>query len=475
MASKAKEDQTMPVNKGSHPSLYKCPNFSLRKNPLAKLPKKANHQAQFRLGGKPITLTIPETRYDFAYRLAKQMVQDAWENWRLEISDKLGGSVVHRKVAAERGGGSVSKVQLVSEEIDSQMDDSEEGVGESKNSGVNVGVKIVGKQSSNGLNGHLPLQPLVDLFLKEKYHARRKSGTVKSATASMMLWVRLSGAKKLGDLNKACLTGLQVKLRNNFCKGYVQQSWGKLVKFLKWLVDGDYIERLPLANMKLEDLTDSSGTKRTTRGIWREDLMQAVIAASVERDRERLKMLWLTGLAPIDLITLEPKHIVTGSDGTLYIDKTREKSKSKGELIRLPLTGPCEEAGEIVQRALDLLENGVGRFYLFNREGLDCAGVAADMQRRLKLLFEREFPNESRLDLYSFRHSFATRMAEAGVAEYILQRWMGHKPGSKELHSIYVHVYETTKDMNRAGRVGTAMKKKRLLAFRTKGKEVRVA
>lgn len=44
---------------------------------------------------------------------------------------------------------------------------------------------------------------------------------------------------------------------------------------------------------------------------------------------------------------------------------------------------------------------------------------------------------------HSLRHTFITRAKEKGVAEHILQSWVGHEIGSKMTSSIYTHIDKT--------------------------------
>lgn len=48
-----------------------------------------------------------------------------------------------------------------------------------------------------------------------------------------------------------------------------------------------------------------------------------------------------------------------------------------------------------------------------------------------------------KITTHSHRHTFITRAKEKGVAEHVLQTWVGHEIGSKMTSSIYTHIDKT--------------------------------
>lgn len=161
-------------------------------------------------------------------------------------------------------------------------------------------------------------------------------------------------------------------------------------------------------------------------------------AASYPLKEAAILMLDL-GLRPEECVQLRKKDI---SGDTLTV----RDGKSVNAARALPLTERAKVAIELISALWpdsEFLFPGLKKGTHFHRVSLD--------RLHWKLRAERGWPRE--FVLYSFRHTFGTRLAESGASPFDIQKAMGH--GDIKVSQKYIHLS--------ADHIALAMKRKEIL------------
>jgi len=425
-------------------TLYKCPSFSLHKHPNAKKPKLAPYHAKFTIGGKPTTYSTFESDYEKATARAKVIVRELWEAWRASV----GEGVARRPPVSPLEGTPYSRGE------------------HAQTAGIGLNLAI-GTENKSVVRAEIDLPALIKDWLDLKYPS--ESSTKETQRDAVKRWYTCMGSPKhLSELSADSVVKCHSEMRKRFRTTTMSNAMNRMKAFMDWLLDVKGLIPVNYVRKAKSSLTalksDEGGTKLETRVNWTDKEYETILSGLNDTYKKYLKVLWHTGMATADLLTLAPEHIIEKEDG-LYIRKLRQKSKGEKEWIDLPL---MDEALVIVERQLNVCE-AAGFKLLFNTKNRSISSLRERFAATVKAAWEKLMPKMPRKDLYSIRHTFATRHLEAGVSELVLQRWMGHTRGSKVLAEVYDHVEKT----------GSAMRmslkhNKKVVAF-NKRKEAKVA
>ena len=195
---------------------------------------------------------------------------------------------------------------------------------------------------------------------------------------------------------------------------------------LNWALKQGHIEKNPIAHME----KPKAGKRELV--ITEEEFSQALKRANDQQFHDLLTFCWETGCRPQEAFNLEARHLELDQSRVFY-PKEEAKNKTRPRIIYL-----TDAALEIVQRLKlryphgKLFRNANGDPW--NRNNVSCRFM------RMKKHIGKN------LCLYNFRHSFATRMLEAGVDSLIVAALMGHADLSM-LGRVYAHLTQNPKNL----------------------------
>jgi integrase len=192
----------------------------------------------------------------------------------------------------------------------------------------------------------------------------------------------------------------------------------------KWAAENDYVEKSPAVVLKDVDETAAWDQRPAfTDGQLKEYFGSLKIEATSDP-----AMLWVprlmlyAGLRTEEAAKLTPED-VRGGQGVYVLDVNRRhgrlKTKNADRLV------PIHSA--ILK---DLLKYTAGRVRGENLWGLkaNSAGVySAAVSKRLNGVLDVACPEDDKIVPYSLRHTFATRLKYADVADSVLDELLGHK------------------------------------------------
>ena len=194
----------------------------------------------------------------------------------------------------------------------------------------------------------------------------------------------------------------------------VNRDLSVLRHILYWAVDEQLLAANPLARLKM------ARERRTRRQILSVAEEQLLLAAAPDHLHAMIIAALDTGMRRGE-ITSQRWEDVDFPRKLLFV--TRSKTP-EGESREIPLT----------ERLFDLLVN--------NRksEGI-VFGFRGEPVRIIKRSWKTALKNASirHVRFHDLRHTFNTRLMEAGVMQEVRMTLMGHSPGNK-VHSTYTHV-----------------------------------
>ena len=224
-------------------------------------------------------------------------------------------------------------------------------------------------------------------------------------------------APRLGHLDLSEITKAQVldvlasMVRKNLSQSIVTKARQSISRPFNWATQ---VLDLPLANPVQGLRVASRKPPAAVRVITPEEYQRFLEAASTTRWRAYFEVLWETGLRPSEALGLKAEDIV-GRVIRVRRGITHDglsSLKTRNAVRDIPIT----------DRLREILDTLPSEGWLFaGRHGeRPVLSSPSSSFRHLKLKHGFDFT------LYDFRHSFATRMAEAGMQLKALQTIMGH-------------------------------------------------
>ncbi len=191
---------------------------------------------------------------------------------------------------------------------------------------------------------------------------------------------------------------------------------------LTWATKQGYLTANPVANLEVP------AAENRDRPVTPEVFEEFLTAVKRPQYRDLLKLAWLSGGRPQELIRAEARHLDVVNQRFVFPVK-ESKGKKKVRVVYLP-----GEALDIVKRLID--EHPEGRL-LRNAHGTPWTTFAINcLMRRLGKKTGHWHA------LYDFRHGYATRMLKAGVDPVTVGVLMGHANPAM-VASVYQHLSQS--------------------------------
>jgi integrase len=196
----------------------------------------------------------------------------------------------------------------------------------------------------------------------------------------------------------------------------VNRDLSVLRHILYWAVDEQLLAANPLARMKM---ARERGTRRPVLSVAEEDLLLA--AAGPEHLHGMIIAALDTGMRRGE-ITSQRWEDIDFPRQLLFV--TRSKTP-EGESREIPLTKRLREL---------LLAHSKSSGNVFGYQGESVRIVKRSWKTALKRAAIRH------VRFHDLRHTFNTRLMEAGVMQEIRMALMGHSSGGSKVHATYTHV-----------------------------------
>jgi len=297
-------------------------------------------------------------------------------------------------------------------------------------------------QVRHDLGLHTTWGDAVEAFLKEKRRMNRSPATLEQyrynlVGARTVQYLADHGITTAAEFTEQALRDFESELQAaGLSPGSVVGYHVTLKNFLRFALSRGMAED--------RDVLDVSAPKRSKQApglISPEDEAKLLKAAKTPRDRFIVQFLLGTGLRRSELLNLTLDDIVASPDG-FYVHVHLGKG-GKDRMVPLDsakmgtnLTTPYREylrhgrPQNTTQAALLLTSRKEGSDY----KRLETNGLRSILRR-----LEQDTGVEC--NPHRFRHTYGTRMIQAGVPAFAVQRLLGHT--TLDMVSIYVH-YDTT-------------------------------
>src|SRR5262249_34822093 len=194
----------------------------------------------------------------------------------------------------------------------------------------------------------------------------------------------------------------------------INRDLGVLRRILYWAVDEQLLASNPLARMKM------ARERRTRRQVLSMAEEQLLLASAKDHLRSMIVAALDTGMRRGE-ITSQRWEDIDFSRKLLFV--TRSKTP-EGESREIPLTD---------------------RLHRLLVESRQAEGLVIHFKERPVRIVKRSWKTAlknagiRRVRFHDLRHTFNTRLMEAGVLQEIRMALMGHSSGAK-VHSIYTHI-----------------------------------
>lgn len=263
----------------------------------------------------------------------------------------------------------------------------------------------------------------LEQFAAERREAYRGAESTRKiyARQDALIMECVPGATKLPirRISGACVESLLDRLLTKGLKAsYINQVFARLKSLLRAAVAEGYATR------NAADRVKPLASDADPKAVFTEQEYNKLLMAAEPEMQKLLKFAWATGMRTGDILNIN-KGAARG--GFLHF----RPSKTQRNMVRIPLS---EELTRIV--ALSFTH------YIFPdlREKSGSCAAAAFNRLMKRAGVEKHVEVDGVLvgrSLHTFRHTFITRLAEAGVAEDVRMRLAGHS--SVESHKLYNH------------------------------------
>ena len=201
--------------------------------------------------------------------------------------------------------------------------------------------------------------------------------------------------------------------------GYKRGCISAVQRALRWAENIGYIEKNPIRHM------EKPKAGKRERIITVEEYGMIVGATAGAEFRDLLTVAWETGARPQELVRVEARHVDLANSRWVFPPE-EAKVKKRPRIVYL-----SEKALEITKRLM--LKHPDGPLFRntdgvpWNKSSVSCA--FGRIKKKLSVKY----------CLYNFRHSFATRLLEAGVDGLTVAILLGHADVSM-LGRVYQHL-----------------------------------
>jgi integrase len=195
----------------------------------------------------------------------------------------------------------------------------------------------------------------------------------------------------------------------------VNRDLATLRRILYWAVDESLLLSNPLTRVRLER------ERRTRRPVMSLDEENKVLAQAAEHLRHLIIAALDTGMRRGEILHQQWEDV----DLPRRLLAVSHSKTPEGESREIPLTNRLTEL-------LSEIKQETGPVFRYNNVAI-VANFDSSWQRALRLSGVRHFR------FHDLRHSFNTRLMEAGVIADVRKALMGHTSGDR-VHSIYTHV-----------------------------------
>ncbi|MBA2677443.1 MAG: site-specific integrase [Ktedonobacteraceae bacterium] len=224
------------------------------------------------------------------------------------------------------------------------------------------------------------------------------------------------GATPIGEINKNSAIAYRTfrHARKTITDTTVNRDLECLRHMLFWAVDEGILSANPLSRMKLVR------ERRKRRQVMSIEEEKAVIAACSPHLRQIVVTALETGMRRGEILKQRFED-VDYSRRLLYVTSSKT---ARGEAREIPLTENLHEMLVSIRRSEGII---------FTFEGRPIHRIKTAWKGALRRAEVRHYR------FHDLRHTFNTRLMEAGVMQEIRKALMGHSSG-EEVNSIYTHV-----------------------------------
>jgi site-specific recombinase XerD len=200
---------------------------------------------------------------------------------------------------------------------------------------------------------------------------------------------------------------------------YTRGAMIAVQRAFKWAAQQGYIDKSPLACLE-------KPTPQRRENCPTKEEYETILSLSKGRFKPLLEFVWESGCRPQEVRILQPRHF---KGDRLELMVSESKGKKHQRVIYL-----TDKAVEIVKKSL--ADNGSHIFV--NDRGRQWTPYAINC--RLCRIAKKTGKKHC---FYGIRHTFATRMLEAGIDHVTLAALMGHRDASM-ICRVYSHVGQNT-------------------------------
>jgi len=198
------------------------------------------------------------------------------------------------------------------------------------------------------------------------------------------------------------------------CDSTLNKDVGVLKHLLYYAVDQGWLGANPLARVRM------ARVRRTKRAIVSLEEERVLLAAAPDHLRRLMIFALDTGMRRGEILNQQIEHV----DFARRLLQVTHSKTAEGESREIPLT----------KRVLDqVVEDGrrAGLVFCYQDHGIkDVKTSWATMLRKTQ---------SRHIRFHDLRHTFNTRLMEAGVMQEVRKALMGHSSGER-VHATYVHV-----------------------------------
>lgn len=316
-------------------------------------------------------------------------------------------------------------------------------------------VQIKGKQHPLGDEAEPKLdkanKPIPPKDVVDRYHklmaAKDELPEVKSVRSEFVIaifeqfleWTQIHQAKKTYEWHRDNLQVLSEALPRNLkvadLKPYhvtrvmdAQTGWANNTKngfarsaqrAMKWAEKQGIIDRTPIPHVE-------KPAREAREDVITPEEFEVLLSWFPDQDfRDVLITAWETGCRPPELMKVEARHVDLANNRWVFPVK-QSKGKKQPRIVYL-----SDRAAEITRRLV--VQHPTGKLFR-NSDGEPWKKNAINCRfHRKHKRFGKKYC------LYTFRHSFATRMLLSGVDAIIVSMWLGHRDVST-LAKTYQHL-----------------------------------
>lgn len=269
---------------------------------------------------------------------------------------------------------------------------------------------LLGQTRSSKLNPTLPFGELAALFLADAgpkpYHIDR-----------LKLLLPYFADAPIGEITKASVREYRKhrhEKKKSLSETTVNRDLEVLRHLLFWAVDEGYLAANPLGRMQLVR------ERRKPRGVMSLDEEERLLGSAAPHLRELAIFALDSGMRRGELLTQRWEHV----DLTRRLLLVTQSKTASGEAREIVLTSRLYELLAAAPKKAGLVFEFKGR--PLHRIKTAWAGAI----RRAGIRYYR---------FHDLRHTFNTRLMEAGVMQEVRKALMGHSSG-EDVQSIYTHV-----------------------------------